>query len=758
MATIASLSIGLGADSAKLKRDLDKAESHTKKFGKKAAQNVNKLSKSFKGLGAAMAGIAAAAGVSKLLDQSDSLYKSADAAGISYEAYQRLKFGLEQSGVSSAAFQKSTTKLNKVLLDASRGSKTAGDALGRIGLSFEQLNKMKPEDRYTAVLRGLEGVSDAGQRSALSMELLGKEFANRNINTDALIEAGKGITVFSEETGQASANINDAMNRIKTSFSAVIANALIPLIDGIRPAIDAVSNFAADNPKMASALSGIAILSVSVGALGAAFSLLSWPVLAVTAAIAGAVAIFKNWDSIVKSSDEFLSDKFGFTLTSIIEKIQNLTGWLRDNLTPAFEIFKDGVGVVTENFTLLFGAMKDIFALDWQNAAAKMQTAFGNVISFFVRNFGDAIVNLVENTKAQFSFAFQAVSVAFTNFFKRAINSALQPLEDFINRLVDTANSIKEFFGGTGSLGHITIDGFETLDMPQNPGWQNFNQTLGTSTGTGLTTAIMPPANNSTETPPVTQPVTPPNSGNGEGFGNTASGSGGSGGSAKSDAKQEVTDSFLDSIKSSLSQALKTGDWKEFASSIFDQITGRIIDNFANGLVDGLAEGLGFGSKDGKGFFDGIFENFGKNVQGEMAGALDGSKFQGIFQNFGSGLKNMFGGLFDSLKGMFGGGGGLGGLFGGIGSILGFSNGGVVPHKPGFSKLGVDSVPAMLQPGEVVIPTDEVDNVLNRGSGATTNNFNITGDISRQTMRVFYENIPQLTQMINNQNRENGYQ
>ena len=116
----------------------------------------------------------------------------------------------------------------------------------------------------------------------------------------------------------------------------------------------------------------------------------------------------------------------------------------------------------------------------------------------------------------------------------------------------------------------------------------------------------------------------------------------------------------------------------------------------------------------------------------------------------------MFSGLFDGLKGMFGGGG-LGGLFGGIGSILGFSNGGVVPHKPGFSKLGVDSVPAMLQPGEVVIPTDEVDNVLNRGSGATTNNFNITGDISRQTMRVFYENIPQLTQMINNQNKENGF-
>ena len=103
-----------------------------------------------------------------------------------------------------------------------------------------------------------------------------------------------------------------------------------------------------------------------------------------------------------------------------------------------------------------------------------------------------------------------------------------------------------------------------------------------------------------------------------------------------------------------------------------------------------------------------------------------------------------------------GGGGGLGGLFGGIGSILGFSNGGVVPHKPGFSKLGVDSVPAMLQPGEVVIPTDEVDNVLNRGSGSVTINNNITGDIDRQTRKVALSVIPELAAGINSFNRENG--
>lgn len=410
------------------------------------------------------------------------------------------------------------------------------------------------------------------------------------------------------------------------------------------------------------------------------------------------------------------------------------------------------------NFGLLFGAMNDIFTLNFAGAASKMMAAFGNVKDFFVRNFADGITTLVVNLREQFTWAFEVVATKFANFMKSALNVALKPLETFVNQVIGLINSVG------GNLGNISLTLNGDQPIPNQPAWK-----LGTTTGTGLTNGVLPPLGVTTGTgltsgvlpPKTTVPTVPTTPITADDFGNDfggGSGGGAGGGAGKSQATQDVTDSFLESIKTSFSTALKTGDWKEFLFSIFDNIANNIIENFANGLIDGLAEGLGFGSKDGKGFFDGVFEGFGQDVQSGISGALQGSNFQDIFKNFGSGLKDMFGGMMSGLGGSFGGGGGgFGSLLSTGLSFLGFSDGGIVPHKPGFSRLGMDSVPAMLQPGEVVIPHDKVDSVLNRNGGGTNFNINITGDVDRQTERKIYEMAPMITQMVNGQNKENGY-
>ena len=53
------------------------------------------------------------------------------------------------------------------------------------------------------------------------------------------------------------------------------------------------------------------------------------------------------------------------------------------------------------------------------------------------------------------------------------------------------------------------------------------------------------------------------------------------------------------------------------------------------------------------------------------------------------------------------------------GSFLGFQNGGVVPRIPG-SRPGVDSVPALLTPGEIVTPVGEIP-----GGVTIVNNFSV---------------------------------
>ena len=90
-------------------------------------------------------------------------------------------------------------------------------------------------------------------------------------------------------------------------------------------------------------------------------------------------------------------------------------------------------------------------------------------------------------------------------------------------------------------------------------------------------------------------------------------------------------------------------------------------------------------------------------------------------------------------------------------SLLGFADGGIVPSTPN-SKSYADSVPAMLQPGELVVPVDQVGNFMNGGGsgGGQTFNINVTGDVSRLTRTEIVKMMPEIAAGTNMLNKENG--
>jgi hypothetical protein len=147
-------------------------------------------------------------------------------------------------------------------------------------------------------------------------------------------------------------------------------------------------------------------------------------------------------------------------------------------------------------------------------------------------------------------------------------------------------------------------------------------------------------------------------------------------------------------------------------------------------------------------------------------------------------MSGLLKGAFDSLKGLFSGGGlggggfSLGGLTNGIGSFfsgfgelpifdglfggpgLGFfgaNNGGIVPNTP-YSQIGKDSVPAMLTPGELVVPADKVKGFGKENKGSQqTFNINVSGDVSRQTRKEIVKMLPEITSGVNMVNKENNF-
>ena len=249
----------------------------------------------------------------------------------------------------------------------------------------------------------------------------------------------------------------------------------------------------------------------------------------------------------------------------------------------------------------------------------------------------------------------------------------------------------------------------------------------------------------------------------------------------------ETANTFKDDFQRGLLEAFKTGDFDAFGESILDSFTTGVLDQFTSGLTDTIFKDLiGQADEDGNvktpKILDKIFGGSKELGQtGEVSKELGTTSsdllsvikdipklFSGIFKGFGENLGKVFGNISSIFSGgSLGLGGGSGGS-GGLGTLLNMglsffglpaflNNGGIVPNTP-YSKIGVDSVPAMLTPGEMVIPADRVKS-MNQESNRNTQQFNINvqGDVSRQTRKEIVRMIPQITSGVNMTNKENNY-
>lgn len=648
MATIASLDIAMSADSAKLKKDLDRANATTKKFADKQKRMFKGTVDGFAKLRAAMVGVAAAAGVKSILNNADAIAKSARAAGMSGEAYQKLAYGLSEAGISANGFEKATVKLSKVITDAGDGSKTAVDALGKIGLQYESLMAMKPEERFYAVMEGLEGIEDAGTRAALASELLGKEFATRQIDTAAVRAAGGDIAVMSDETLAASERVNDAMAKLSQTFTSLVANAIVPLIDGLTPLLETLGTFAAENPEMAAAIAGIVAVSGAFALLGPAITVLMGPVGAVAGLIAAGILVWQNWDEIVR----FVTDTFDTYFRPVIEQVK---AWINDYIVqPVKDVvewfdrmiqkIKDIATAIKEATDINFSGFNSVMGNDRPASPGRGGNhATGGFITGPGTTTSDSIPAMLSNGE----YVIQAAAVnKFGRAFFDRLNAGMSPIYRASGGAVGTTSA--GMIGGDGTTPQVEL----IIDDEQ----------------------ILP-----------------------------------------------ISDSLVSTIQQQMSEALISGDAAGFFTGVMDALTMKIIDTFTQSLADGLFGAIGFDK---------------------------------LFEQFGAWLSS---GLTEAMSGIFTGGDGFGAFFKGIGSwiggIFGFAEGGLVPHTP-YSKIGRDSVPAMLTPGEVVVPVDHVQNGF--GRGMTTVNLNITGDISRQTRKTIYEMLPDIANGVNAVNYEAG--
>lgn len=169
----------------------------------------------------------------------DEIDKMSARTGVAVGTLSGLGFAAEQSGASLGAVERSMFGLSRSMFDLSRGSGEAVDAYSRLGLTFEDVKGLSPEEQLFKVADGMTAVEDTSLRGALAQRIFGR--AGREL-LPLLALGSEGIRelideadtlgrVLTEKDTKAAAELTDALNRVRTvtkALSISVGGALAP--------------------------------------------------------------------------------------------------------------------------------------------------------------------------------------------------------------------------------------------------------------------------------------------------------------------------------------------------------------------------------------------------------------------------------------------------------------------------------------------------------------------------------------------------
>lgn len=192
---------------------------------------------------------AAALSVKQFAQMGDEIQKMALRTGFSTEALSELRHAADLSGASLAGLEKASRTLSGAILDAGYGLETYVRSFDQLGLSYEDLAKLSPEDQFLAVMEALAKVEDESTRAALATDLFGR--AGTQL-LPMLSDGAEGLEamrkeahdlgiVFDQEAANKAAAFNDALTKLKGSMTGVMLEIGSLIVDYIKPLVDKIT-------------------------------------------------------------------------------------------------------------------------------------------------------------------------------------------------------------------------------------------------------------------------------------------------------------------------------------------------------------------------------------------------------------------------------------------------------------------------------------------------------------------------------------
>lgn len=291
MAVIGSLSVKLGLVTV----EWDKATAQAKKQAKDLQTAFNNLGVDLKGLknifqqlggaaGLSVAGFGAMAhSVLELSGNLDDLSKTYD---LSIAKVLQFQNALIQAGGKSEDAGKIIASMFAKISDAQQGNEAAIATFEDLGITFDELRSMNPEQMLNAVYKGLDAIGNTADRIKLTKEVLGKAGLHKSV-TEIAAALGESTVEFQrqEDAMKAWADLGDRIDRtvlnLKLAFAEFFkifaGGDFVPSVNQFKSAMVAVTAVATISGMMQLvaafralnvALKSTAALSVALSAAG----------------------------------------------------------------------------------------------------------------------------------------------------------------------------------------------------------------------------------------------------------------------------------------------------------------------------------------------------------------------------------------------------------------------------------------------------------------------------------------------------------
>lgn len=273
----------------------------------------------------------------------DKTIKTADALGISTDAYQELSYAMQRGGASAEDFNSALKHIEQQMGAVASGNGRATKAFEQFGISARELKGMNAEEAFYAIAEGISKIDDPSKRMRASIQLLGGSgdklahaMSGGAAGLDELRKAARKAG-FSrsraelEQAAEAADKMLDAQLSLKGAFSDV-AYAVMPAIT------QAFKDFAVwvqDNREAIQRFAGIAgsVMRGAATVVGTVFK-------GIDVGISAFVKGIEFWQEKTASAIEAVVGFFTDVKNGVVSAFEAAIKWLNDLIDGIVERYE----------------------------------------------------------------------------------------------------------------------------------------------------------------------------------------------------------------------------------------------------------------------------------------------------------------------------------------------------------------------------------------------------------------------------------